>query len=170
MRQRTPVFRSGITAAAALAVLSGPTPAAAQGFLETLFGVFAPKPQIQTPSRDGSLHLGNPFDSRRRRLSYSGGGSYKTVCVRLCDGFYFPISSFHVWIAAGASILPLTLGMDAMRQLVFESGSALGFLSVQTEIWILAGLSVVFVYLAKYTLNYMERLAIREGRITENRR
>lgn len=93
MRQRTPVYRSGITAAAALAVLSGPTPAAAQGFLETLFGVFAPKPQIQTPSRDGSLHLGNPFDSRRRRLSYSGGGSYKTVCVRLCDGFYFPISN-----------------------------------------------------------------------------
>ena len=39
--------------------------------------------------------------------------------VYLFSGFYFPIKSFNFWIAAGASIIPLTLGMDAMRQLVF---------------------------------------------------
>ncbi len=90
--------------------------------------------------------------------------------VYLFSGFYFPIKSLNFWVAASASIIPLTLGLDAMRQLVFESGAALGFLSVPLEIGILAILSVVFVTAAKYLLDYMERLAIREGRITESRR
>jgi len=57
-----------------------------------------------------------------------------------------------------------------MRQLVFASGPTLGFLDVKTEAWILAGLAVVFIVAAKLLLDYMERLAIREGRITESRR
>jgi len=88
----------------------------------------------------------------------------------LASGFYFPIRSFNVWIAAGASIIPLTLGMDAMRQLVFASGPTLGFLSVGMEIAIIAVLCVVFLWAARALLNHMERLAIREGRITESRR
>jgi ABC-2 type transport system permease protein len=90
--------------------------------------------------------------------------------VYLASGFYFPIRSFNVWIAAGASIIPLTLGLDAMRQLVFESGPSLGFISVPLEIGVLAVLSVLFLYLAHRLLRHMEALAIREGRITENRR
>jgi ABC-2 type transport system permease protein len=90
--------------------------------------------------------------------------------VFLASGFYFPIKSFPFWAAAAASILPLTLGMDAMRQLVFPSGFKIGFLSVGTEIGILAGLSTVFLVAAKLLLDHMERLAIREGRITESRR
>ncbi|MDE3090273.1 MAG: ABC transporter permease, partial [Chloroflexota bacterium] len=50
--------------------------------------------------------------------------------VFLLSGFYFPIKSFNFWIAAAASLIPLTLGLDAMRQLVFPSGATLGFLSV----------------------------------------
>jgi len=90
--------------------------------------------------------------------------------VYLFSGFYFPIKSFNFWIAAGASIIPLTLGMDAMRQLVFPSGATLGFLSVHVEIGILLALCVVFLVAAKILLDKMERLAIREGRITESRR
>jgi ABC-2 type transport system permease protein len=90
--------------------------------------------------------------------------------VYLFSGFYFPIKSFNIWIAAGASIIPLTLGLDAMRQLVFPSGPALGFLSVPLEIGILSGLCVVFLTAAKFLLSYMERLAIREGRLTDSRR
>lgn len=90
--------------------------------------------------------------------------------VYLASGFYFPIKSFNFWIAAGASIIPLTLGMDAMRQLVFASGPSLGFISVQLEITILIGLCVVFLTGARILLRHMERLAIREGRITESRR
>ena len=89
--------------------------------------------------------------------------------VYLFSGFYFPIKSFNFWIAAGASIIPLTLGMDAMRQLVFPSGATLGFLSVTVEIGILLILCVIFLLAAKLLLAKMERLAIREGRITESR-
>jgi len=90
--------------------------------------------------------------------------------VYLVSGFYFPIKSFNFWVAAAASIIPLTLGLDAMRQLIFPSGAALGFLTVTVEITVLIGLCVVFLIGAKYLLDYMEKLAIREGRITESRR
>ncbi len=90
--------------------------------------------------------------------------------VYLASGFYFPIKSFNFWIAAGASVIPLTLGMDAMRQLVFETGPSLGFASVSLEISVLIVLCTVFLFGARSLLRYMERLAIREGRITESRR
>ena len=90
--------------------------------------------------------------------------------VFLASGFYFPIKSFPFWVAAAASIIPLTLGMDAMRQLVFPSGFKIGFLTVSLEIGILLVLSVFFLVAAKILLAYMEKLAIREGRLTESRR
>jgi ABC-2 type transport system permease protein len=90
--------------------------------------------------------------------------------IFLASGFYFPIKSLPFWVAAGASILPLTLGMDAMRQLAFPSGFKLGFLTVNNEIYILAVLAVVFIVVAKFLLAYVEKIAVREGRITESRR
>jgi ABC-2 type transport system permease protein len=90
--------------------------------------------------------------------------------VYLVSGFYFPIRSLNFWVAAAASIIPLTLGMDAMRQLAFPSGPRLGFISVQLELGILLVLCVVFLAAARTLLVYMEKLAIREGRITESRR
>ena len=70
-------------------------------------------------------------------------------------------------MSAGASILPLSLGLDAIRQLSFAPASRIGFLSVPVEILILLGLSVIFVAAARLLLAHMERLAIREGRLTE---
>lgn len=90
--------------------------------------------------------------------------------IYLVSGFYFPIKSFNFWVAAAASFIPLTLGLDAMRQLIFPSGAALGFLSVNLEIAVLVVLCIVFLIGAKFLLDYMEKLAIREGRITESRR
>lgn len=90
--------------------------------------------------------------------------------VYLVSGFYFPIKSFNFWVAAAASLIPLTLGLDAMRQLVFPSGALLGFVNVNVEIGVLVALSVIFVVGARLLLAKMERLAIREGRLTESRR
>lgn len=90
--------------------------------------------------------------------------------IYLVSGFYFPIKSFNFWVAAAASLIPLTLGLDAMRQLVFPSGATLGFLSVEIEIAILLALCVVFLVAARQLLRTMEQLAIREGRLTESRR
>lgn len=90
--------------------------------------------------------------------------------IYLLSGLYFPIRSFNFWVALGASIIPLTLGLDAMRQLVFPVGETLGFLSVETELAILVGLSVLFLFGARRLLTYMERLSIREGKLTDRNR
>lgn len=90
--------------------------------------------------------------------------------IYLLSGFYFPIKTLSFWVALSASLIPLTLGLDAMRQLAFPSGAALGFLTVRVEITLLMILSVVFLIGARWLLAYMERLAIREGRLTESRR
>jgi ABC-2 type transport system permease protein len=90
--------------------------------------------------------------------------------VYLFSGFFFPVGSFPAFVAAGASVIPLTLGMDAMRQLVFRSGKSLGFLSVDLEMAVLAVLSVVYVLAARVLLGKMERLAVRDGRLTDSRR
>lgn len=90
--------------------------------------------------------------------------------VYFISGFYFPIKTFGFAVALGASVLPLTLGMDALRQLVFASGPSLGFLSVPVEIGALIGLAVIFIAAAKYWLARVERLAIEQGTLTDRRK
>jgi len=90
--------------------------------------------------------------------------------VYLLSGFYFPIKSLNFWVAIAASAIPLTLGLDSMRQLVSPSGALLGFLPVTTEIAVLLVLSALFLIGARSMLAYMERRAVREGRLTESRR
>jgi len=90
--------------------------------------------------------------------------------IFLASGFYFPVKALGFWVAAAASLVPLTLGLDAMRQLLFPDNPTFGFLSVQVEIWILVGLAVVFIVSSKFALDYMEKRARQEGRLTERRR
>jgi len=90
--------------------------------------------------------------------------------VYLVSGFYFPIKALPVWVAAIGAIIPVTLGLDAMRQLLFVDGAIAGFLPVSTEAIVLAGLGIVFLLAAKWALDYLEMLARREGRLTERRR
>jgi ABC-2 type transport system permease protein len=90
--------------------------------------------------------------------------------IYFASGFYFPVKSLNFWIAAGASLIPLTMGLDAMRQLSFPEGPTLGFLEVGIEIAVLVVLSVAFLLGARYFLKKMEKLAIREGRLTERHR
>jgi ABC-2 type transport system permease protein len=90
--------------------------------------------------------------------------------IYLLSGFYFPIKNLGFWVAISASIIPLTLGLDAMRQLAFPGASSFGFLDVRLEILGLLLLSGLFLFGAHLLLSYMEKLAIREGRLTESRR
>lgn len=90
--------------------------------------------------------------------------------IYLISGFYFPVKNLGFWIALSASLIPLTMGLDAMRQLVFPSAAQFGFLDVRVEIIGLFGLCFIFLLGARSLLNYMEKLAIREGRLTESRR
>ncbi len=86
--------------------------------------------------------------------------------IYVFSGFYFPIKSFGFTLGTIASLIPLTLGIDAMRQLFFEAGRKHAFLPLWTEILILAALSVVFLWLANLSLLKMENLGKKEGRLT----
>jgi ABC-2 type transport system permease protein len=87
--------------------------------------------------------------------------------VSLVSGFYFPVRALGQVVAAAASILPITLGLDAMRQLLFPAMlENLRFLPPKVELGILAGLAVLFLFLARRALAFFEALARREGRLT----
>jgi ABC-2 type transport system permease protein len=88
-----------------------------------------------------------------------------TEPIYLTSGLYFPVKALGFWAAAGASIIPMTLGLDAIRQL-FYPGTEYGFLSVGAELAILVVLCAVFLVLSKYSLDYMERLGKTTGRLT----
>jgi len=89
--------------------------------------------------------------------------------VYLISGTYFPLSSLNVWVAGVASVIPLTLGLDALRQIVFARSAMLGFLSPKIESAILLALALIFLAAARWSLAYMERLAVAEGKLTEHR-
>jgi ABC-2 type transport system permease protein len=93
--------------------------------------------------------------------------SLMTEPIYLASGFYFPVKALGYWAAAGASIIPITLGLDGLRQLFYPSTSSeYGFLPVELELAILAGLSVLFLFLSKLSLDYMEKLGKTTGRLT----
>jgi len=85
--------------------------------------------------------------------------------IYLVSGFYFPVRALGLWLAAAAGAIPLTFGLDAMRQFLFGP-AAMGWLNPWWEIVLLSGESVVFLWGAKLALDYMGRLARREGRLT----
>jgi ABC-2 type transport system permease protein len=53
--------------------------------------------------------------------------------IYLASGFYFPVTAMGPIVAYAASVIPLTLGLDAMRQLLFMSDPKFVFLPVWTE-------------------------------------
>jgi ABC-2 type transport system permease protein len=89
-----------------------------------------------------------------------------TEPVYLASGFYFPVKYLGPWAAAGASFIPITLGLDAVRQLFYPAATQDAFLPVTTELAILSVLCVVFMILAKYSLAFMENLGKSTGRLT----
>lgn len=87
--------------------------------------------------------------------------------VFLLSGFYFPVRALGFLVALGASIVPITLGLDAMRQLLYpRMMEGFKFLPVGYELAALFVLALVFLALAHRALRYFEDLARREGRLT----
>jgi ABC-2 type transport system permease protein len=90
-----------------------------------------------------------------------------TEPIYLVSGFYFPVRSLGFWTAAGASVIPITLGLDALRQLLYPAtGAQYAFLSIHLELAILFVLCVAFMFLSKASLDYMEKLGKTSGRLT----
>lgn len=90
--------------------------------------------------------------------------------IYLISGFYFPVRALGFWVATLASIIPLTLGLDAMRQLIFAGDSGLGFLPVSVELTVQLVLAVVFITAAYFALAKLEQIGREQGRLIERRR
>ena len=106
---RTKYYHLCSIALAGLLCFAPATSVGAQSMFQSLFGNLfksspakkkpAPMAPLAPPSA-GNSSQGNqafsPTDRDRERAAprqYSSQGSYRTVCVRTCDGYYFPISS-----------------------------------------------------------------------------
>jgi ABC-2 type transport system permease protein len=86
--------------------------------------------------------------------------------VYFVSGLYFPLRTLGAFGWAMAGIVPLGFGLDAMRQVVLGS-AAHGLLPVPIETAILFGFGLFFLMTARFALDYLERLAKREGRLTQ---
>jgi ABC-2 type transport system permease protein len=83
--------------------------------------------------------------------------------VYLLSGTNFPVTVLPRAVALVASAIPLTLGMDAMRQVLFRTP---GLFPVWQELGVLGALAVVFFFVARWGLRYLERRAREEGKLT----
>lgn len=86
--------------------------------------------------------------------------------VYLFSGFYFPLRQLGFAVAAGASLIPVALGLDAVRQLAIPGGEGLGVFSAEVEVLLLLLLTCLFVVLARRALAFMEALGKKEGRLS----
>jgi ABC-2 type transport system permease protein len=85
--------------------------------------------------------------------------------VYLLSGFYFPVRALGTVAASLAGFIPITLGLDGIRQILYGE-AARGFLPVAWIVPLQAGLLVLYLFLAHRALLAMENLGKREGRLT----
>ncbi len=88
-------------AAAAVGITGGPV--LAQSFFEKLFGIGSAAPRQATrPDRAGAQRMPDrfarpipltPSQYLASRAEPDRGPKFRTVCVRTCDGYYFPVSN-----------------------------------------------------------------------------
>src|SRR5947199_2848584 len=87
--------------------------------------------------------------------------------VYFVSGLNFPVGRLGVLGSVAISILPLAVGLDAMRQLAFAGAAyPIGTPSPAIEALILLAMVVVFIVLSRWTLATLERLARSEGRLS----
>jgi len=85
--------------------------------------------------------------------------------VYLASGLYFPVRALGPWAFLAFGVLPLSLGLDAMRQL-FLGKLASGFLPIGLETVLLAISGVVFIAIAAISWRVLEERSKREGKLT----
>jgi ABC-2 type transport system permease protein len=83
--------------------------------------------------------------------------------VNFLSGLYFPVKALGAYVGGAASLIPLTLGLDAMRQLLLPNTPR--FLPPEWEALAVAAQIPVFAFLAYTSLRYMEGRARSEGKL-----
>jgi ABC-2 type transport system permease protein len=87
--------------------------------------------------------------------------------IYFVSGLNFPVGRLGILGALSISLLPLAVGLDAMRQLAF-AGSPYpgGTPAPEIEALILVGMTVVFLLAARWSLRTLERRARQAGRLS----
>ncbi len=83
--------------------------------------------------------------------------------VNFLSGLYFPVSALGSYVGAAASLIPLTLGLDAMRQVLLPGTPR--FLDPRLEALLVALEIPIFLFLARQGLSFMEQRARRDGKL-----
>jgi len=93
--------------------------------------------------------------------------------VSLISGVYFPstggFSPFPLAVQAGASLIPLTLGMDALRKTLFF-GQGFGEFYLDLELLALAVMGVALLFASSKALKFLENKGRRTGTIAVRQR
>jgi ABC-2 type transport system permease protein len=89
-----------------------------------------------------------------------------TEPVYFLSGMYFPIRALGALGAIAAAVIPLGLGVDAMRQALLGRG-AHALMPLRFEVLGLSAFTVLFFALARVSLAHLEMLSKREGRLTQ---
>jgi ABC-2 type transport system permease protein len=83
--------------------------------------------------------------------------------IYFVSGFYFPVRSLGAAVAGLGSLIPLTLGLDAIRQLVLPGTPQ--FIPLEWEILAVVAQIGLYAMLSQLTLRYLERLAREDARL-----
>jgi len=171
----TPVSRMSILLGMALGGMLATTTRAVVILLAGLFLFHVPFPWERVPGALGLfvLTLGALYGLGMILSSVFflwGREAWNTVTlfqepIYLLSGFYFPVSALGTVVASLAGFIPITLGLDGIRQILYGD-AARGFIPVAWIVPIQAALLVLYLLLAHRALLLMENLGKREGRLT----
>jgi ABC-2 type transport system permease protein len=84
--------------------------------------------------------------------------------VYLASGLYFPVRALGPWVAVSFAVLPLTLGLDALRQVLVPE-IANGLLPLGLEIGLLVLSGIAFLCIAAVSWRWLEHRAKATGRL-----
>lgn len=83
--------------------------------------------------------------------------------IYFLSGFYFPIRSLGAIVGGLGSLIPLTLGLDAIRQLVLPGTPQ--FIPIQWEVLAILVQIAGYALLSQVSLQYLERQARQDARL-----
>jgi ABC-2 type transport system permease protein len=86
--------------------------------------------------------------------------------VYFLSGLFFPVNKFSRGLLVLAALVPLTLGLDGVRQLSIRSQTPIGFLSPSVEAAILLAMTLVFTAGAVRLMRVLEQKGKRDGTMT----
>jgi ABC-2 type transport system permease protein len=87
--------------------------------------------------------------------------------VYFVSGLNFPVGNLGFVGALAIGLIPLAVGLDAMRQLAFAGGlGPTGTPPPDVEALVLVAMTVIFTFLARFMLRTLERMGREKGRIS----